>query len=211
MIRRSFSTIVLDLTRSPEALLAACAANCRNEIRRGDKEGLTFRGGLPDAQDLDFFDAFMASRGIGRVNYSYAFDPEAIVTSAYLAGERLASHLYVIPARSARARLIYSATPTSAADASDPESNVASGRMVGIANRWLHYQDALFLGHRGARLCDLGGLGAKESDPKIKGINRFKRSFGGDEIIESNYDPLLLVALETALSRLRRLSRRSRR
>ena len=210
MVRRPFSTILLDLSRSPEALLASCAANCRNEIRRGYKEGLTFRAGPPGAHDLEYFGAFMASRGLGRVNLAYAFDREVLVTSAHLAGERLASHLYVMPTRSARARLIYSATAIATTDAAGAEPISASARITGIANRWLHYEDALFLRGRGARLCDLGGLGATESDPKIRGINRFKRSFGGEEITESNYDPVLLVALESALNVVRRLSRRFR-
>ena len=210
MVRRSFTTVLLDLNCSPEALLASCAANCRNEIRRGDKEELTFRAGPPIARDVEFFAAFMALRGIGRVNMAYLSDPSALVTSVYSGDERLASHLYLMPPGTGRARLIYSAT-SAPADASDAGTRKPSSKVGAISNRWLHYQDALFLQEHGARLCDLGGLGGEGADSKIEGINRFKRSFGGIEVTESNYDPLLLAVVDAALKRLGRLAMRLRR
>jgi len=204
MVRRSFRTVLLDLGRSPEELLASCSQTCRNEIRRGDKEGLSFGAGPADDRDLDFFAAFMAARRLGRVNRAYASDPEVLVTSACSGAQRLASHLYLIPGGSGRARLIYSATSAPVLPA-DAEGTAAFKRVAAIANRWLHYQDVLFLRKNGASLCDLGGLGIERGDAKIDGINRFKRSFGGVEVTESNYDPVLLAAVDAGLTHLARL------
>lgn len=211
MLRSLFSTVLLDLARSPDELLAACAANCRNEIRRGDKEGLAFRAGRPTAEDMAFFSAFIASRRIGQVNLAYERAPDAVVTCVYFGRDRLASHLYIISPSSARARLIYSATSVATGHSGEAEPNNTSPKIKGIANRWLHFQDALFLRERGMRWCDLGGLGPEGGDRKIEGINRFKRSFGGVEITESNYDPVLLVACDALLNRLGFLAGRMRR
>ena len=204
MIKEQFTTILVPLKRSNEHLLAECSANSRNEIRRGSREGLAFHAGRVDSTDIDYFSKFLAARSLGSANKAYMSENGSLVTSAIHNGERVASHLYLVPVDSDRARLIYSATLVRNFGA-DPfksgkgEDHRAHMKMLGIANRWLHYQDLLFFRDEGLQYCDLGGLGDGAKDAKIAGINRFKRSLGGSEVTEYNYDPLLLYIMDRLL------------
>ena len=54
--------------------------------------------------------------------------------------------------------------------------------LVGRANRWLHWRDLLLFKAQGVKRYDWGGMFEDESGPGHAGINRFKRSFGGQRV-----------------------------
>lgn len=197
MIKQLFHTLTVDILQAEESILSACTSNCRNEIRKGKKMGMEFHAGPMRQTDGDFINNFLRTKKLGRFNRAYLIDPETVVCMASLDGVRLATHMYFVSSSAGRARLVYSAV-------ADPvsitcESEVPTQRLIGIANRFLHYSAMLHFKMQGLKVYDFGGIGLEEGDPKIKGINEFKRSFGGTLITEYNYTPLLISTIEKIL------------
>lgn len=199
MTKQLFHTLTVDIMQAEESILSGCTPNCRNEIRKGKKIGLDFYAGPVKQTDGDFINRFLSTKKLGRFNRAYLFDPQSVVCMASLNGVQLATHMYFVSSSVGRTRLVYSAV-------ADPvtltfQSEVPTQRLIGIANRFLHFSAMLYFKMQGLKLYDFGGIGLEEGDPKIKGINEFKRSFGGTLITEYNYTPLLISTIEKILQR----------
>jgi hypothetical protein len=206
MIKHPFRTLTVNLQQVEECILLQCTPNCRNEIRKGSKIGLNFHAGPTTQADANFIHHFLSTKMLGRFSRDYLADPQALVCITSLDGTRLATHLYVASSQAGRARLVYSAVadPTSIAS----PDGMSPQRLIGIANRFLHFSAILHFRAQGLSVYDFGGIGLEENDPKIKGINEFKRSFGGTEVIEYNYIPIWISMVEKILQR--RAARRYR-
>lgn len=200
MTRHPFHTLTVDILQAEESILSGCTPNCRNEIRKGKKMGLDFYAGPPKVADEIFIHQFLSKKELGSFNRAYLVEPQAVVCMASLHGVRLATHLYFASSQVGRARLVYSAV-------ADPafitiQSEVSPQRLIGIANRFLHFSSMLYFKMQGLKVYDFGGIGLEESNPKIKGINEFKRSFGGTLVTEYNYTPMWISTIEKILQRL---------
>lgn len=200
MAKQLFHTLTVDILQTQENILSQCTPNCRNEIRKGSKIGLDFYAGPAKKTDGDFIHHFLNTKKLGGFNRKYLGDQHVVICIASLHGVRLATHLYVVPSHTSRVRLVYSAV-------ADPvcittQAEVSPQRLIGIANRFLHFSAMLHFKERGLKVYDFGGIGLDESDPKIKGINEFKRSFGGSLITEYNYTPLWVYGIERILQHL---------
>ena len=199
MTRIPFHTLTVNLQQEEECILSQSTPNCRNEIRRGKKIGLNFHAGPTTQADADFIHHFLDTKNLSKFSRTYLTDPMALVCTSNLHGTRLATHLYVVSTLASRARLVYSAV-------ADPTSVTSFGeispkRLIGIANRFLHFSSILHFKTQGLNVYDFGGIGQKEDDQKIKGINEFKRSFGGAQVIEYNYIPTWISVVEKILQR----------
>lgn len=199
MIKQLFHTLTVDILQAEESILAGCTPNCRNEIRKGKKMGLDFHAGPIKQTDGDFIHHFLSTKKLGRFNRAYLVDPQAVICMASLNGVRLATHMYFVSSSVGRARLVYSAV-------ADPvsltcQTEVPTQRLIGIANRFLHFSAMLYFKMQGLKVYDFGGIGLEESDLKIKGINEFKRSFGGSLVTEYNYTPIIISTIEKILQR----------
>lgn len=191
MKKNKFYSLIIDLKKSQNEIILDCSSTCRNEIRRGEKIGIEFKIGLPTVDDGYFIDEFLKEKGLGEFNKKYIQDLESMVCLVELNGVRLATHLYKICAEIGRARLVYSAVAPSDIDIIN--TGISSQRVIGIANRFLHYSSIMYFKDNGFSVYDFGGLGLDESNLKIKGINDFKKSFGGIRSIEYNYTPYAIV------------------
>lgn len=194
MIKQPFRTLTVNLQQEEECILQQCTANCRNEIRKGSKIGLDFHVGPTTQEDADFIQHFLNKKMLGQFSRDYLADPEALVCVTSLNGTRLATHLYVASCQAGRSRLVYSAV-------ADPTfilgpEGMSGQRLIGIANRFLHFSAIRHFRAQGLSVYDFGGIGLEENDPKIKGINEFKRSFGGTEVLEYNYIPVWISIIE---------------
>jgi hypothetical protein len=199
MTKQSFQTLTVDILQAEESILADCAPNCRNEIRKGKKIGLDFHAGPIKQTDGDFIHHFLSTKKLGRFNRTYLVDPHALICVASLNGIRLSTHMYFVSRSVGRVRLVYSAV-------ADPvslscPSEVSTQRLIGIANRFLHFSAMLYFKMQGLKVYDFGGIGLEENDLKIKGINDFKRSFGGSLVTEYNYTPIIISTIEKILYR----------
>ena len=195
MTKTEFRTILIDLTKPGDQLLNECDTTCRNEIRRGIKINLEFEARLPILEDINFISDFQIGKGLREFNNHYKNNINAVVCRAGLNDQSLVTHLYIIGENQTTVRLVYSAVIDSAKCNLKVDS-LATQRLISIANRFLHYRSILYFKLNSFKIYDLGGIGANEGDPKIKGINFFKRGFGGSESIGFNYTPIWIKLVE---------------
>ena len=92
-------------------------------------------------------------------------------------GAALCRHAYIVTP--SRARLLYSATSRSASSSSEESAAIAR------VHRTLHWADIQAFRRQGMFLYDFGGL-ALSGDPRLQGIDSFKRGFGGQVVVEYN-------------------------
>lgn len=182
MICREFYTILLDLTKDPEALLSGVKKGTRYEIRRAcEKDDLMYESVDAREQALftafcNYYDAFAQQKEqpkIDREWLSLMAETGNVILTRMKArtGVTLVWHLYY---RSlGRPTLLYSASLFRQHQSSSYRN------MIGRANRYLHWQDILRFKAAGESLYDFGGWYDGTGDQARLGINKFKEEFGG--------------------------------
>lgn len=118
-----FETLLTDLTKTEEEIIAKYSKNCRYEVRRAAKENIQTEmkmGALLTEADIvefcDFFVEFWASKGVEYKEADhlkeeireYAAQNAFAITSASVNGKKIIYHTYVT--EEARVRLYHSAS-----------------------------------------------------------------------------------------------------
>ena len=187
-LRRPFTTVLIDLTRDPDAIQADMHRNVRYEIRRADSEGLVWHLGLDPADFVSFHDSFASEKGIAGVDRVRleSFGKSLLLSRVIGQGTTLAQHAYVVDMTEGRARFLYS---------SSGRFGSTDAALAGRANRWCHWKDMLHLRGLGIRTYDLGGIAPGSVQPSVSGINEFKLRFGGKVVREDHWlSPLYSLA-----------------
>jgi len=200
------STLIIDLARPTEQLLAAMNEATRYDIRRAQsKDGFVFASPAhPDEPMLADFHAhyseFAREKKLPPVTRGYldaAVRSKTVrLSSMSKDGQVLVWHSYLVVG--SRARLWHSASVFRGLES-------AQRSMVARANRLLHWLDMQHFKNAGAALYDFGGWYAGQTDTALLGINKFKEGFGGEVREEFNG-----VSTPTLLGRLYMLARRLR-
>lgn len=178
-------TLISDLTVEKDIIQAAFRKNTRYEIRRAQKEGckanflgvdeikqqdilihkinqehtkLFKKKGVRVKDEYDFMHA-AAQKGMLIVSTAEVEDLGVCVYHVYVVGNQIA-------------RLLHSISVFR-----DTESNYERNA-VGRANRYLHFEDMLYLKEIGYTTYDWGGY---SDDEEVKSISDFKLSFGGEK------------------------------
>ena len=182
--RESFHSLRSHLMDSDDGLLAAMNATSRNEIRQAQRAGAEGRLETID-RFVDHHNGFALSRDLEQVTRSRLLDygDSLMVTSVQVNGLLLAMHALLLDPQSGRARLLHSS--------SSRFLHGGEKALAGKANRWLHWWEMLALRDRNYSTYDWGGVAPGTLDPRLQGVNRFKASFGGEPVEESNLYPLL--------------------
>jgi hypothetical protein len=181
------ATRIVDITPSPGELLQSLGKTTRYEIARAkERDGIETELMLAPMSDdvlrfVEYYDAFAASKGIPRIRRAQfeAFaEAGKLIISIARNGERgpLAAHAYLFD--HARARLTHSASLFRLEDDSKER------RLIGRANRLLHWDDILRLRQLGVTSYDMGGWYTKGQDDVLLKINSFKKEFGGTVVDE---------------------------
>lgn len=184
--KECFRTLWSDLTLCEEEILSCYSKNCRYEVRRAAKEGVTaevFRGcDLLQSNRIDefvdFFVEFWKSKGIDYKEkdkcreemYWYAQNNAFAITVARLQEKPLVYHTYILDDEIVR---LYQSASQYRTD------EEVSQQLVGFANRFLHKEDMLFFKGLGKRTYDWGGAGLTD---EVASITKFKESFGGTAV-----------------------------
>lgn len=185
---RKVRTLITDLTQSEEEIVARCQKDCRYQIRRAAREGITAEykiGKEITEQDIEafctFFMEFWKSKGAAAKGEAetwekykeeietYAGEGVFAITCARQGDAVLVYHTYIVGDDFVR----------SYQSASQFRNENVSARIVGIANRYLHKADMMHFKEMGKRIYDWGGAGLRE---EVKNITEFKESFGGEEL-----------------------------
>lgn len=183
-----FCNILIDLARDEELLFRNLTKGCRYEVRRAaEKDGvvcnITFEPSLKILEDfISFYNEFAMLRKLapanlvklehflakGRVSISSAFMKDTLDCP-------LAMHCYIHDSK--RIRLYLSATRSRLSVGQDDKQR------IGRANKLLHWEDVRSAKQHGLGIYDFGGI---STGGRLKGIDDFKRQFGGDEREEYN-------------------------
>lgn len=180
-----FRTLVSDLKLEEEQIVAKYSKNCRYEIRRAAKEGVTCScriGSQLSDEEIDrfaaFFEKFWQSKGVDDHNQSkyaeeireYASAEAFAISTASLGDRILVYHTYIVGDNFVR---LYQSASHFRTEDEVPYS------LIGMANRYLHKEDMLFFKEKGFSIYDWGGAGTGE---EVASITKFKESFGGDAV-----------------------------
>lgn len=186
----SFSTLVINLEVDSDHMLANLTKSNRYEIRRSnEKDSINCFMHYSVSNDvlnrfIYFYNKFAKFKGVSPVNIKklVAFNLVGALVIAEAcsleSGKCFAMHCYIKDRT--RVRLYYSATLPR--EDSNSVENV-DYQLVGRSNRLLHWKAMLSFKSHGMSYYDFGGIA---NTPELKGIDDFKRQFGGTEIIEFN-------------------------
>lgn len=207
-----FYSLQIDLTKSPDEILAGFARNTRAQIREsidgGTVEADDFRFDfIEDASVADleefvaFYDVFADSKHLSRLYMprmlgyleSGAFSLTRVVrlnkTLVWHATVRTRTHVGVMLSAS-HFRL---------------EGSPEMRKLIGCANRNLHWQEMLHYKRKGYEIYDFGGWYEGTADQQKLLINRFKEEFGGNKVhaftVREEWSPR--AKLLAALNRMR--------
>jgi hypothetical protein len=201
-----YNTLLFDLTRTPEQLLADTNRTTNREIRKArDQDGVVC--GFEDAPDPAALEAFVAY-----YNANVADTGRQPLTLDGLERYRRAGLLGLCWAKAADGTVLVRRTNVCHAgqgrvrglfgvslETADHDLRTLAGR----ANRLLHHMEMLHYRELGYRVYDFGGWYTGTEDPKRLAINRFKAGFGGRPV--QGYDceqPISLVGWAYYLARL---------
>ncbi len=185
-----FKTRIIDLDSSASAIFAGISSNCRYKIQRAEREGfIPVLSGAPSQIDIDafsdFFDGFARQKSLplaNRAKLSALASANALILASVAepGGEPLAMHAHVKDSAIGRVRLLYSASHFRGIGDSGLRNR------IGRANRLLHWHEIQQLQQQQFKHYDLGGMPIDSSDEAKNAIARFKREFGGRDVVEYN-------------------------
>lgn len=201
----AFETIINDIQNDDELILSTFSKGCRYKVNRGKREDieLEFYTGVEIQDELidrfvEFFKEFWISKGtilrepdkLKKALFDYRSNNALSITCASLNGNTIVYHVYIMDDK--RVRLLHSASLYRAEDDSDSKFK----NLIGIANRYLHYEEMLYYRDKGIYQYDWGGAGRGED---VISITEFKESFGG--YLESSFDGEMYVGIKAKLFR----------
>lgn len=170
-------TLLTDLTMDEEAIFQNFPKDTRNQIRRCERERhFTLNLHTRLEQFIPLYNDFAKERGLSLFSRQ---DAECIGRENYCifsiddAGTPLICHLYLLSPTTGTINLLISASST--AYCHDQEMR----RIMGHANRCLHWQGIRHFKAAGFHTYDWGGYAVDTVNPTLQGINRFKRTFNG--------------------------------
>lgn len=176
-------SIINDLTRPEEEIFAAFGKTCRYKIKRAETRDLAVCSYIPQPTEaeleefISYYAEFARQKRLPLVSRKRFFAAAAAgrlrLSYAALGGRTIAGHSYVACGHYIRAT--YGGSPFRG---EDNETRAAIGR----ANRLLNWHDMRVFRAEGFHYFDWGGLAEDESNSELKGINDFKREFGGTEM-----------------------------
>lgn len=185
LVRQAFHTLHSDLSVGADGYLAAMNSSTRNQVHQMIRQGLMgTKVGVPEF--TEFHNLFAADKAIAgtSVKKLKSLGESVWLTAAIWQNRALAMHATVVDPETGRARSLLSAS----ARFEEPEER----KLIGKANRWLHWWDMCQLHEAGIGLYDWGGVAKNSVDPDKQGINQFKEGFGGFPVEESHYYPVFL-------------------
>lgn len=183
-----FDTLITDLCETEDEIKQHFSKNCRYYVNRAAREPVSVSMScgkeISDeeiAEFLDFFDAFWKSKGSllnGKENLrqelqTYRDMGALSITAAYVNGEKAVYHTHIVDDKVVR--LLHSASLYRLQEDNDGKTK----NVIGIANRFLHYEEMKYFKNQGKITYDWGGAGKGED---VIHITEFKESFGGTPV-----------------------------
>jgi hypothetical protein len=175
-------TILVDLTKDPDSLLAGFKKDTRNEIRRAAaRDAFVYQvWDHPNAENVesfcDFYDRFASFRMyplVCRAFIKSLADANILTLSQVSAQDGSAVSWHAFQGTRQRVRALY--LPSICKESFDSSYRSLLGR----ANRYHHSRDMLWFKEHGVSIYDFGTYHPGTTDPNMAGVNKFKEEFGG--------------------------------
>lgn len=167
-------TSTIDITKPMDELFAAMKSNTRNEIKRAIKEGIEFSHNDDFASFVTYYNRFCEQKGIELktdIQTLRKYD-RTVITIALYGDNVLAMHATVVNDDDKVAMLLYSCSYRL-------DENV-DRRMIGWANRFLHYKDIEYFKSLGIERYEWNGICTDPNRTDVYNISLFKLSFGSE-------------------------------
>lgn len=181
-----FHTLLIDLTPQPQKILSSFDRNTRSQIRAAEAdesvavEIIERASAAQLAEFLNFYDDFSRSKSIWPIwapRLRALHESDRLVLSRVIRDqETLVWHASLRTGD--RFVVLYSA--------SLPTADQSLRKVIGQANRLLHWREMLFLKDQGCPIYDFCGWYAGVEDKALLLVNRFKEEFGGRKVVEYN-------------------------
>ena len=197
----TFYSLRIDLSETPATIHARFTRNTRAQIRRSiESDDLRFDFfDQPTAEQMAefiaFYDAFAQSKALAPMSPEYAeahrLSGQCSLSRVRRGREDLVWHANV--SYGPHVGMMYSASQLRLA-ASDER------KLIGRANRRLHWEELKRFRAQGRRYYDFGGWYEGQTDEEKLSINRFKEEFGGEKVLLfAGLENRTLVAKVTAV------------
>ena len=200
----AFTTLLIDLTSNEDLLWKSLRKSTRQEIKAATAtlpHEIEFFHTDPDSRCFDFLAHFCAQKSLPVPNRS-SFEKQlhnGVMSCCHLNGEIDVLHFHLLDSKCSRARLLWSARALECQ---------ARKRTVRL-NKLLHWKELLYFKNELRMLTyDWGGVAL--SDEALRGVDDFKRGFGGTLVTEWNvswrspvYSPLHARIKQSVLRRIR--------
>lgn len=183
ILKEKFCSLILDLTKSNDKIFSELNSTTRNEVHKGQKIGLEFDVSKDTKLLQEKHQTMLDEKGIAEnIALTYrTIGASLVVTTCSLQKEHLVFHGYTIDPLHKMAVLRVSAS-------SFRNLSQEKKKLIGIANRSLHYHDILFFKEQGMLIYDFGGYCEECQKGEQKyGINSFKKGFGGEKVYYYTY------------------------
>jgi len=190
MKKYNYFTKIIDLKRDCKNIKKSFGKSAKNQINRAKK--LPIKCGIYDLeQNFKFYkyfiDRFAKNKNRNFLSYDENLnnDLKKVITFAKYENQTIVFHTYTVDYESKTAILLHSASKIR-------EKNIQNDkklkRVIGYANRYLHYWDMCYFKKMGFKKYDIGGYAVDTEDEELKKINIFKNDFRGIMIDKSHYE-----------------------
>lgn len=184
-IHRQSLHLCIDLCKSEEMLLKEMGRTTRYKIRRAKRDNVTItyieKPNIDDAKTFArFYNNFAKTKGIEtcKLEKLTALMDNNMLVMSYVSHEdgRILSYSATI-ANNGTAIGLYGASARF-------KYKDISGQFISRANRYLHWCEMIYFKQLGYHTFDLMGLTMDEKNTDHQKVNEYKRSFGGEEIVQ---------------------------
>jgi lipid II:glycine glycyltransferase (peptidoglycan interpeptide bridge formation enzyme) len=192
-------TLVHDLTLSQDSLFSTFKPNVRNEIRKHEKINNFFYHANFNSKllFLNFYKKFAEAKKLPHLQeHSIAkYKDNLFYVHGTLEGKLTNLQVYLVDKESGIVRLLHSISTLY------EESDKQKKAKIGWINRYLHWYTMLYFKAENFKIFDWGGF-SNNPNSSLAGIDKFKASFGGEQIKLYDYYTLPYYSMKLLQERI---------
>lgn len=174
----------IDLNNTVDNIFGDFKSNTRNEIRKSDNYEVTFNENIDRLTFVNIYNQGAENLKRPKINLN-ELETELKITGTTFEDNICSIHAYLINNNDS-SMLLYSVL--------NYNSNIES-KLLGYFNRFHHFEDIKYFKSCNFNFYDFGGYALETNDNKLKAINKFKDSFGGELIKYLNFNSPLVIFL----------------
>tara|TARA_Y100001958_G_C21246013_1_gene576143 strand:+ start:5406 stop:6086 length:681 start_codon:yes stop_codon:yes gene_type:complete len=178
----------INLNNSIDEIFKNFKSNTRNEIRKSQNFDIKFSQNIDRSLFVKIYND--NAKALKRPKLILdKLESNLVITGSVINNNICSIHAYLVH-ENHFSMLLYSVL--------NYNSNQES-KLLGYFNRFHHYEDIKYFKSLKFKIYDFGGYAINSNDIKLKAINKFKDSFGGELIKYHNFNSPLIILLRTLI------------